>query len=68
MAVQQFYRLKAARHLLGDMPKSTCYQQRACGKIPPPDVWLGEKMPAYSEALLSEIQARLLADSAERDA
>jgi hypothetical protein len=60
MSVQRIYRRKQVQKLYGDPPQSTFNYWRKVGRIPQPDVQLGEQVPGWTEGLIERHQREMI--------
>jgi hypothetical protein len=59
--VQPFFRKKGFRAALGNIGETKFDEDRAAGLVPPPDGWIGERIPVWKAETVRETQARYLA-------
>jgi hypothetical protein len=59
MSAQAILRRRRVRQLYGDPPASTFAYWRKVGRIPPPDVLLGDKTPGWFESTIERHQKEI---------
>jgi hypothetical protein len=60
MSVQRIFRSREVRRFFGDPPQSTFNYWRKKGRIPQPDVQLGEQVPGWTEGLIERHQREMI--------
>jgi hypothetical protein len=59
MPVQRIYRAREVRAIYGNASLATFHYWRKVGRIPQPDVKLGEQVPGWSEGLIADHQREM---------
>jgi hypothetical protein len=60
MPVQRILRAKEVRAIFGNAPLATFNYWRRVGRVPQPDVQLGDQVPGWTEGLIERHQREMI--------